>query len=323
MTTREDAMKMKRGLVAFTLLAAFFVLLGWTEARVHMVYPDGSGAYSVIQEAIDSSADGDTVMLVDGIYAGRGNMDLRYYGKAITLCSQSGNAASCLIDVRGEVNEAAERGFIFDNGEDTLSVLRDLTIINGSADGPCPACEGGAIYAHLSSPKIVNVICRANYAASGAAIMVTRGNPIIRNCQLVNNTAIDGGGLLCIDSSNVKVENCLFSGNHCDLRGGGISLQSGTVVSLINCTISNNRALQGAALASWEADYIVQNSIISYGRDSSWIYAYGQSDFTFTYSDIFGNAGGDWIAPIDSQGGINGKMLKVVYEDDGGPAISV
>jgi hypothetical protein len=301
-------MMLKKILGALAFGVTLFALTGNSSARVLMVYPDGSGAYPVIQEAIDSSANGDTVMLADGTFVGMGNMDIYFRGKSIVVCSQSGNANACIIDVRGRVNEAAERGFIFENGEDSTSVLKDLTVINGSADGPCPACEGGGIYVHFSSPKIINVVSRNNYAASGSGIMVVHGSPIIRNCRFVSNDAIDAGGLGCIDSANVIMENCLLSGNNCTLRGGGASLQSNCTLTLINCTITNNSAVQGAGVASWESDYVIKNTIISYNTVGASIYIYGQADFAIRYSDIFGNAGGDWVDSIAGQFGINGNI---------------
>jgi len=277
------------------------------KAATLVVYPDGSGNYATIQATINAAVDGDTVLLADGTFRGRSNYDIRFYGKKIIVGSLSGNAEACIIDVEGEENSIAERGFIFDNNEDSLSILKNLTIINGSADAPCPECEGGGIYIYYSSPIISNIIFRDNYAATGAAISCTNGDPIIRGCTITDNSAFEGS-IAGIDSCRMAIENCLISDNIMDLRGGGISISNCSVATLTNCTISNNYALLGAGISAWNADFIFTNCIMSFNGGGASISDNEDSDFLFTYCDIFGNAGGDWIDSISGQLGINGNI---------------
>jgi hypothetical protein len=301
-------MKFEMGILGVIFVSGLFFFTPQASATVRMVYPDGSGDFPLIQSAVDASVDGDTVMLTDGTFTGRGNMDIRYNGNKITVCSQSGNAQSCIVDVAGEANGIAERGFIFDNNEDSLSILKDLTIINGSADALCPGCEGAGVYIYYSSPSIINVICHDNYALNGAAIMCVGGSAIIRNCQLINNTASEGAGLMCLDSTRVTLSKCLIAGNSADLRGGGISLQAYCALTLLNCTISNNQSNEGSGIAAWDCDYVINNTIISFNDSATAVFAYGESHIMISYSDIFGNLGGDWTDSIANQLGINGNI---------------
>jgi hypothetical protein len=301
-------MTVRKSITGLTLIFSIF-LAGVSFAFTHVVYPDGSGDYTNIQEALDAAVDGDTVALADGIFAGRGNRDLRYYGKQLVVCSQSGNADACTIDVQGEQNEIAERGFIFDNDEGYSSILQDLTIINGSADGPCPACEGAGVYVDHSSPTLVNLVLRDNYAANGAGIMCLGGTPVIEGCTFVNNEAFDGAGLMCLDGTVATATRCLFYDNHADVRGAGVSLQTNCVITLVNCTISNNEALNGSGIATWDSDYILQNTIISFNGEGASLFVFGDSsDVSVSYCDIYSNSGGDWVEPIDDQLGISGNI---------------
>jgi hypothetical protein len=293
-----------------SLCISLFILAiaDYSVASILMVYPDGSGEYLNIQMAMDAANIGDTVMLSDGTYHGRGNINLRYNGKAITVCSQSGNPASVIIDVEGTFDNIAERGFIFDQNEASLSILRDLTVIHGSADAPCPECEGGGIYIRYSSPTVIDVICHDNYAANGAAIMCDGGSATIKNCTLINNAAIEGAGLMCLDSTQATVSNCLFSRNHADLKGGGISLSYLCNLILKNCTISNNDAPDGSGLAAWTSNYNITNSIVSFNGQGPSGCGYEGSSFSITYSDIFGNIGGNWIDSLYGPSGLNGNI---------------
>ncbi|MCK4412604.1 MAG: hypothetical protein KAY32_03575, partial [Candidatus Eisenbacteria sp.] len=81
-----------------------------------LVRPDGSGDYATIQDAINASWSGDVVALTDGTYSGPGNRDIDFLGKAITVRSLSGIAASCVVDC-----QALGRGFHFHYGEDLVS----------------------------------------------------------------------------------------------------------------------------------------------------------------------------------------------------------
>ena len=94
------------------------------------------GDYSTIQAAIGAADNGDEIILADGVYSGEGNFNIDMLGKAVTVCSRSGNPEDCIIDVQGQHNSVAQRGFYLSGNEGHDTVIRDLTIINGVADAP-------------------------------------------------------------------------------------------------------------------------------------------------------------------------------------------
>ena len=77
--------------------------------------------YQYIQDGIDAAVDGDTVIVLDGIYTGTRNKNLDFNGKAITVTSQNG-PESTIIDC-----EESGRGVYFhsDEGPDS-GIMRDV-----------------------------------------------------------------------------------------------------------------------------------------------------------------------------------------------------
>jgi len=171
-------------------------------------YADG------IQEAIDQAADGDIIVVPNGVYAGKGNHNIDFLGKAITIRS-SGGPMRCIIDCHGRKEQVDGRiGFTFAHGEGPDSVLDGFTIRNG-------------------------------YSIIGAAIFIRWSSPTIRNCRFVYNWANDhGGGVACSDGSNPAFVNCLFL-NNAALGGGGLSILGGEV-KIDNCTFIYNTARTGS-----------------------------------------------------------------------------
>lgn len=94
------------------------------------------GDYATIQAAVEAAVYGDEVVLADGTYSGEGNYNIDILGKVITVRSQSGNPENCVIDVQGQHNGVAQRGFYLSNYEGNQTVIRDITIMNGVADAP-------------------------------------------------------------------------------------------------------------------------------------------------------------------------------------------
>lgn len=113
-------------------LGCIIYLFSYASAEIRHV----PNEYPTIQAAINSSQNGDEVVIANGVYSGPGNYNISFIGRAITVRSESGNPDLCIVDIQGQYNGQLERGFMFEFGEGRNSVLRDLTIRNGVADAP-------------------------------------------------------------------------------------------------------------------------------------------------------------------------------------------
>ncbi|MCA9730275.1 MAG: hypothetical protein KC729_21520, partial [Candidatus Eisenbacteria bacterium] len=115
---------MRRALATILLLT--LIVSTGAGAATFLVLPDGNGDFPTISDAMAAASAGDTILLGDGIFLGAGNRDLDMGGRAMTVRSQSGDAAACILDCQSQ-----GRGFLFQLGEDD-AVLESFTIQNGS-----------------------------------------------------------------------------------------------------------------------------------------------------------------------------------------------
>ena len=232
---------------------------------------DGENAFPTIQGAADAAADGDAVVVADGVYSGPGNIEIDLKGKRITLRS-AGGFERCAIDCGG-----AGRAFHFISGETQATVIDGFTIRNGyssndgggilcTSGGPtisntavveCTAIgDGGGIAVTEGSPRIINCIIARNSArGSGGGVSAKKGDTIIVNCTIVSNTARSGGGA-CIDAGTAHIANAILWENGAR-SGEQLALGAEASVSVGSSVVKGDKpavaAPEGARL-SWSHD---------------------------------------------------------------------
>ncbi|MBW1932742.1 MAG: S8 family serine peptidase [Deltaproteobacteria bacterium] len=213
------------------------------------------GEYPNIQEAIYRAWDRGVVWLADGVYTGDGNRDIDFMGKAITVRSENG-PQNCIIDCNGTEQEP-HIGFVFDDDEDSNSVLAGVTVTGGCGAG---AYSAGAIACVYSSPVIAGCVISGNTAAAGGGLNCKSGTPTISNCILTGNTAIYGGAIFSQKAAPI-ISNCVITANTAN-KGGALASRQGSP-KVVNCTIVGNRAnLTGGGIFFWYGEEVVTNSII-------------------------------------------------------------
>jgi hypothetical protein len=93
--------------------------------------------------------------------------------------------------------------------------------------------------------------------------------------------------------------------------GGAVYLEYAWFSTVKNCTFVFNHAARGAGLtmvSPYMSPVSITNSIIAFSTSGEGVYWDGDGALNFECSDIYGNAGGDWVGYITDQLGQNGNI---------------
>ncbi len=210
-------------------------------------------AKKTIQAGIDAAQDGDTVVVMEGIYL----ENIEFNGKNIILRSMNPSDPACVAKTIIDGNQAGSV-VTFAGTENETCVLAGLTIRNGDADLGGGICGGrDSNYTHAT---VHNNVITANSAMMGGGVSGCAGE-IRENTISANNAAFDGGG---VSHCGGLIENNVISGNSGG-NGGGLYSCSGVIR---NNSITRNWAYNGGGLASCSG--LVEGNTISDNHASSW-----------------------------------------------------
>jgi len=245
-----------------------------------------ANAFKTIQRGITATRDGDTVVVLAGVYRGTGNKELDLGGKAITVMSQDGPETT-VIDCQG-----SGRAFYFHTGEDANSIIEGLALTGGNST------TGGAIYCVGSSPTISGCVITANTTSStssGIVYCYNGSNAVLAGCTINDNSG--NSSAVRFNNSAGQVVNCLLVGNSSTGSGGAIRCENGYKTTVVrNCTVAgNNSGSNGGGL--WVKTAYAQvidsifwgNTATSGGPQLS---TSSPSTLTVKYSDVAGGRPG-------------------------------
>ncbi len=173
---------------------------------------------------------------------------------------------------------------------------------NGAA-----ACGGGFFCHDGSYPVVSDCVFSGNYSDDGGAMFVYSGTPVVTGCMFTQNHA-NFGGALFFELPSPTIDGCTFVGNTATLRGGAMFMHQGTAVIVQNCTLVESGAPEGGGLFCYGCTPVIMETIIVFGQTGPAIGCEGGAVPEVTCSDIFDNAGGDWIGCIADQYGVAGNI---------------
>jgi hypothetical protein len=240
--------------VVFVSVTFLFLFSGSLPATVYYVdaaRPDDSGtgtnwltAKQTIQAAVELAADGDSVLVTNGIYDKGGavvpgySLTSRVYiSKAIVLRSVGGPEETV---IGGQPDPgatpygpAAVRGIFMTGG----CAVVGFTISNGytRSGGWLDDRRGGGAWL-TTNCVISNCVLTANAANTAGGIYLSYGGRIL-NCEVQGNIATNVGGGAYLSRGGM-LTNCVVVGNAATNDGGGVMLSYGGVLQ--QCTLSDN-----------------------------------------------------------------------------------
>jgi len=280
---------MRRYCILFVLISVLIFQCQSVEARLIRV----PAQFNSIQNAIDNSDDGDTVLVDRGRYSER----INFNGKSIfvtsnyTFTEDEEDIIETIID--GGIEEGSR--VVIRSGED--AVLTGFTITGGRTD------YGGGIYCRSSTAIFSHLIVEGNTVErNGAGIYCTRNSNVLIHDVIIreNSAGYVGGAFSCFGGSDVTMRNVLIYNNECDHVGGALHCY-GAELTLENVTIFRNYAPHsGGALYLTAAGSAQINNSILWNNAPHEIYLMTGNDSTHLevyFSDVDG--GLDEIVDVD------------------------
>jgi len=227
----------------------------WTEqtfdltVRSRLIYVPAD--FPNIQQAVNAADDGeDKIIVADGTYPAfnTNGKTLEIEGNLIDpsqVMIDGNNTGPCIVIDQG--GSSTIRGFKLINGAGQVGLPSTSNL-----HAPVSGYYGGALLIYQSDPTLIDLIIDGNslnvnnnHGGSGAGIYISnnsnviiQGNSIV--FQVTNNSSnVYRGGGICIDNSQVDIQNADISGNYAGNYGGGIAAYQSTV-DLTNVKINNN-----------------------------------------------------------------------------------
>ncbi len=272
-------------------LAVTFIFFNFTYAKIHWV---PSAYLATIQGGIDIAKNGDTVLVLPGVYY----ENINFKGKKILVASKyildqkDSTILNTIIDGNNKASVVT-----FNSNEDSTASIQGFTITHGWN------WSGGGILCYNSSPKIIHNRIEENIAApfltpggsSGGGICcyncsaIIEYNHITKNQCLADMTFGFGGGIFITGKGAPIIRYNIINFNRVDGVGGGISVIDTSSALIYNNTIIHNSAVFGGGIYTSNAK--ISNNIITFNSDGIKIDSLFGNHYNpiLNYNDFWGN----------------------------------
>ena len=282
--------------------------------------------YPTIQEGIDASSNGDTVLVQPGVYF----ENIHWDGKSITLASLflTTQDPSYIEQTVIDANLMGAVMLMLNLDQDAL--LMGFTIRNGNM----PDENGGGLRMNSASPVISDMIIRDNSANNGGGIFCQLSTLFLYNSSIINNVSFNRGGGIKIDASDMFIDNCIFEDNHAELSGAlnyniGGNMHNMFHVGITSCIIRNNSSdgnVSGVFIGRVGTNTLVDvliddcDFLANNGRSNGALLIMGDSlSFSLENSKFIGNTAEKFTAGASFSQSCDGYVINcLVAENIGG-----
>lgn len=220
-----------------------------------------------IQLGIAAAADGDTILVEEGIY----NEQVNFLGKNVFVTSrfifdeEPSIVDNTVIDVTPLLpfmaNEDSASAVMFISGEGPDAMLAGFTITGGQGTVGLQGerTKGGGVFVALSSPRIKFNIIKDNEADDGGGVYLFQSQAELARNIITGNTAEFGGGVRTRRSEALILNNTI-DGNVGTVEAGGIFVQGPELPVIRNNIVSSNQG-HGISTANVDSLFVDYNNV--------------------------------------------------------------
>lgn len=232
------------------------------EPRTVVVAAGGGGDYPTIQAAIDALTDGDTIELLDGVYAGDGNRELDLYGKALIIRARSDDPSRCVLDAEA-TQEAHRRVIVTTGGRSAKASIGGVTIRGGIHETFSAAW--------LSDAWIEFRNCLFIESAGHVSVQHSRADFV--GCRFEDTTFIRGDepfeydqpGALLATESTLSFDDCDWFDIAYPTRVGGLTAED-CDVTVRNCRMERVNVEEFVSVAGFwvsNGSLLIEDTVVS------------------------------------------------------------
>ncbi len=125
----------------------------------------------------------------------------------------------------------------------------------------------------------------------------------VRDCWITGNSSSDAGGGIFARDCDPVISNCLVSGNLA-VDGGGIYLRNSDA-TIIGTSVVGNEAVNGSGILNHISSApSIENCLVAFNLIGAGLLCYSPH-LTISCSDVYGNTGGDELCGNDAGGNIS------------------
>jgi hypothetical protein len=273
--------------------------VGVVSAQQWFVSPAGSDdpngsfeqPFETIQQALNAAQDGDTIVLMPGVYSGQGNYDLSVDGLSLTIRSTQPDDWDT---VEATVIDPQQQGgiFMFTIPDQGRIILEGLTFQNAFKEGKLSLLDlfdppyyeephGAAIFADGGQVDVRFCVFTNCLAALGGAVYFGNTQATVSHCIFVGNEGWHGGALIADMDSEVMLDHCTLAGNWGNVNGGAAAVEFGSTLAVSKSIF-------------WG------NDLIEPDRQGTQIYASDASSVSVWYTVVQDGADGTFAADLNS-----------------------
>jgi parallel beta-helix repeat protein len=242
--------------------------------------------YSTIQDGINASATGDTVLVQSGYYyenviISAKNISVLGFDKETTIINGSNNG----------------RPITINNVDCPECVFGNFTLLNGNAYGSGAEDDGGGVYCRFSNLTLFELLILDNRAwDNGGGLYIAGGNVNASSIVISGNQSNCGGGIHTTENAYFNLTDSQIINNSSDptCQGGGVNNGGGLSIYQ-NVLIANNSGHDGGGVICRDSECQLDNVTIAQnqsGNNTGGLYSQG-ADVSLKNVIIFDNEGAE------------------------------